>query len=309
VKGGRWNYISYLPQVNISVKEALADYQATDEDVIKSQTGFAMYDSRNGWIGNLTYLEPGKGYMLYRKATSNTSFVYPTITGILTNFGRGGHAAGDVKMNEVNPNTMQTPVNNNFAYAENMTVTAIVGNEFPLQKGDRVLAYVNGSLRSEAQSIPNAVINKETFFLNISGTQQQPVYFMIERNGEIIAESATIIGFRPNGIVGKVSDPLVIHVKKITQGTFIYPNPFHDQVTISITLNDGPVSLVHEVEMSVYNVAGQLMVKGSKEPIINGMYKTTWNGRNLNGTECPRGIYFINIKVDGVLKIYKVIKG
>lgn len=131
---------------------------------------------------------------------------------------------------------------------------------------------------------------------------------MIERNGEIIAQSATTISFRPNGIVGKVSAPLVIHVKKITQGTFIYPNPFHEQVTINVTINDGSVSLAHEVEMSVYNVAGQLMVKRSKEPIINGVYTTTWNGRNLNGSECPAGVYFINIKVDGVLKIYKVIK-
>jgi hypothetical protein len=38
------------------------------------------------------------------------------------------------------------------------------------------------------------------------------------------------------------------------------------------------------------------------------MYKTTWNGRNLNGSECPAGVYFISIKVDGVSKIYKVIK-
>lgn len=110
-------------------------------------------------------------------------------------------------------NELETPVAGNFSYAENMTVTAIVGNEFPLQKGDNVLAYINGVLRGKAQSIPNAVINKETFFLNIGGTQQQPVYFMIERNGEIIAESTTI-SFRANGIVAKLSAPLIIHVKK-----------------------------------------------------------------------------------------------
>jgi hypothetical protein len=308
LKGNRWSYISYLPQVNMKVKDALAGYVASDEDVIKSQSGFAMYDSQNGWVGNLTYLEPGKGYMFFRKATGDTSFFYPHISGSLTNSGgRFMNVMGGNKTTKVNE--LEIPVAGNFSYAENMTVTAIVGNEFPLQKGDKVLAYVNGVLRGKAQGIPNAAINKETFFLNIGGMQTQPVYFMIERNGEIIAESATTIGFRANSIVGKVSAPLVIHLKKITQGTFIYPNPFHDQLTISVTLNDGPVSLVHEVEMSVYNVAGQLMVKRSKEPIINGMYKTTWNGRNLSGAECPRGIYFINIKVDGVLKIYKVIKG
>jgi hypothetical protein len=244
--------------------------------------------------------------MLYRKATSNTSFVYPAITGILTNFARL-RVGGEIKVNEANPNTMQIPVAGNFSYAENMTVTAVIDNEFSLQKGDHVLAYVNGVLMGKAQSIDNPVINKQTFFLNIGGIQQQPVGFMVERNGEIIAVSATTIGFRPNSIVGTVSDPLVIRFRKITQGIFINPNPFHDQVRISITLNDGLAS-AHEVEMSIYNVAGQLMARRSGETVTNGVYETTWNGRSLGGAECPRGIYFIHIRVDGELKIYKVIK-
>src|SRR3546814_19062153 len=73
VEGGQWNYISYLPPTNMTVQEALAGYEASDEDVIKSQTGFAMYDSQTGWVGNLSYLEPGKGYMLFRKAGSDRS--------------------------------------------------------------------------------------------------------------------------------------------------------------------------------------------------------------------------------------------
>src|SRR5205085_10986298 len=81
LKGARWNYISYLLQGNATIKDALAGYKAMDEDVIKSQTGFAMYSSQNGWIGSLNYLEPGKGYMLYRKRTTDTSFYYPAING------------------------------------------------------------------------------------------------------------------------------------------------------------------------------------------------------------------------------------
>lgn len=36
VNGKSWNYISYLPAYSMSVKEALADYEATEGDVIKS---------------------------------------------------------------------------------------------------------------------------------------------------------------------------------------------------------------------------------------------------------------------------------
>src|SRR3546814_650385 len=84
VEGGQWNYISYLPPTNMTVQEALAGYEASDEDVIKSQTGFAMYDSQTGWVGNLSYLEPGKGYMLFRKAGSDVSFFYPVQGGTLS---------------------------------------------------------------------------------------------------------------------------------------------------------------------------------------------------------------------------------
>ncbi|HEU4607371.1 MAG TPA: hypothetical protein VFS31_04625, partial [Chitinophagaceae bacterium] len=81
LKGNSWSYISYLLQFNCSLKEALAGYQPSEEDVIKSQTGFAMYNAANGWVGSLTHLEPGKGYMLFRKRTTDTTFRYPVITG------------------------------------------------------------------------------------------------------------------------------------------------------------------------------------------------------------------------------------
>src|SRR5690606_21996551 len=126
VKGGRWNYISYLPQTNLTVKEALAGYDATEEDVIKSQTGFAMYDARNGWVGNLQYMEPGKGYMLYRKDATNTEFKYPAIEGGMRQSG-----------GQLNP--LELPVQNNFGFAENMTSVAVVSG-LTLMPDDKVLA-------------------------------------------------------------------------------------------------------------------------------------------------------------------------
>src|SRR3546814_19177109 len=86
VEGGQWNYISYLPPTNMTVQEALAGYEASDEDVIKSHTGVAMYASQTGWVGNLSYLEPGKGSMLFRKARSDASFVDLVQGGMLSWF-------------------------------------------------------------------------------------------------------------------------------------------------------------------------------------------------------------------------------
>ena len=73
-----WNYISYLPTQQLSPKEALAGYNAQKGDILKSQTGFAQYNNNNGWVGNIDFMEPGKGYMLFRNSTKSTSFKYPS---------------------------------------------------------------------------------------------------------------------------------------------------------------------------------------------------------------------------------------
>src|SRR3546814_540132 len=142
IKGNRWNYISYLPQVSMTVTEALAGYAASEEDVIKSQTGFAMYDSQNGWMGSLTHLQPGQGYMLYRKAAGNESLQYPTLGGSLINGlrnqpqialkgGSGQDAGGLTTANRLiaaghlsAADQLQMPVAGNYRYASNMTVVA-----------------------------------------------------------------------------------------------------------------------------------------------------------------------------------------
>lgn len=80
-----WNYIGYTPLVNLPVNEALADFysKASDGDIIKSQDEFATFSSNGGgWHGNLEYMKPGEGYMLYHQVTpqrpdKTVTFTYP----------------------------------------------------------------------------------------------------------------------------------------------------------------------------------------------------------------------------------------
>src|SRR5690606_35989191 len=122
-------------------QEALAGYEASDEDVIKSQTGFAMYDSQNGWVGNLTYMEPGKGYMLYRKAATDATLYYGSLGGSL-----GTEANRGIQQNRYKPrdvfaiNGLEAAVPGNFKYAENMTSVAEVDGVQQLLPGDVIQA-------------------------------------------------------------------------------------------------------------------------------------------------------------------------
>jgi hypothetical protein len=300
LKGARWNYISYLPQVNATLKEALAGYKAAEEDVIKSQTGFAMYSSENGWIGSLNYLEPGKGYMLYRKRSTDTTFNYPVITGSLSG---KNPAPGDFI-----PNPDQRPVPGNFSSANNMTIVAVPAPGFDFKNGDMIVAYVNGEIRGKAKPILNPELNKFTYFFNIGGEAEQYLVFMVERGGSIVAQSSNVISYRSNTIIGTLTKPLELQFVKEGGTITVYPNPFNNTVSISADLRGLSRTGDHEIQLSVADMSGRLVWTGPIEKVFGTGYKTTWNGKSADGVPCSAGMYFMRMLVDGVPHTYKVIK-
>lgn len=298
VKGGRWNYISYIPQTNINIKEALADYPATDDDVIKSQTGFAMYDSRNGWVGTLTYLEPGKGYMLYRKAANDVSFVYPTITGILTGY------------NRIMVNTLEAPVENNYQYAENMTMVAVPDEHTQLLPGDKILAYAGTELRGQAGSVNNPVTGKPTLFINIAGSTAQQLHFALERNGQVIATAQDPVIYNANGYAGTIVNPYVLRFSSITVTAEdkIYPTPFTNQVTVQVNMANETTAAGNTLQMMVHDAAGNLIYRSSKLTAVGHSYNLQWNGKDNNGLPAKPGVYIITVNVNEKARVYKTTK-
>lgn len=79
-----WNGIGYLPSISMTPREAFAGMRkVTNDDVIKSQTQFAIYFNGD-WVGTLKSLQPGEGYM-YLHRGDTTSFRYPRV---LVNLGQ-----------------------------------------------------------------------------------------------------------------------------------------------------------------------------------------------------------------------------
>lgn len=69
-----WNWISYRPQTEMSVGEALKNLVATAHDVVKGKASFAMFDGTS-WVGSLTTMSPGAGYLMQSHGVK--SFNYP----------------------------------------------------------------------------------------------------------------------------------------------------------------------------------------------------------------------------------------
>ena len=130
----------------------------------------------------------------------------------------------------------------------------------------------------------------------------------MERAGSIIAQSSTIISYNSNTIVGTLAKPLELHFVKQAGEITVYPNPFNSITNINVDLRGLEIMDSHEIQLSVVDVTGRQVLSRPVQNVSGTGYQTNWNGRNANGIQCARGIYFIRLVVDGIPHIYKVIK-
>ncbi len=74
------NWIAFPLSQSMTVTDAFAGFPANQDNIKSNGGGQATWNSNAGlWVGGLTILEPGKGYIYNSKATENKTFVFPTV--------------------------------------------------------------------------------------------------------------------------------------------------------------------------------------------------------------------------------------
>lgn len=277
VIGNQWNYIGYLPAVRLKVDEALAGYEAHEKDIIKSQDAFAMYAGNIGWVGSLSYLEPDKGYMLFRNGNDGVSLRYPDTEGTL----KGGypeHSGGFVS----------------HAYSGNMNLVAIT--DMTPASNDRILTFSGNELVS---ATPVRFLDSgPIYFITIPGHGDQLLRFRLERNGEMAGETRDPYLFKLNTITGTLAEPVVLSFSQQEELVRAYPNPVSDEVTIALsTLKTG------SVEIEVTDLTGRSLLSIQGQEIHNGSSVTKIDCRGLN-----QGFYLARIILDGSCYVVKLEK-
>lgn len=281
----RWNYISYLSSDNFTLKEALAGYDAKEGDIVKSQTQVAMYSGNLGWIGSLTYMENGKGYMLQRQSQDDAQLQYPSKTSV----GRKAKAAMAAAKNADGTNAY-------FPYSANMTAVVEVEG-VSLQQGDRLVSYVGGEPRGYAEGI-TLPDGRTIFMLAVGGDKPEAVDVTIERGGNIIAKAPSVISYAANSNVGTINEPMHISFLGTEGGLYVYPSPFYSQLKIRAMVDRDAYADVYVTDMS-----GKRVVAWN-DCNAGGNVDITWNA----GNTVPSGVYIVSISVDGNVYSMKVIK-
>jgi hypothetical protein len=287
-----WNWIGYLPQQGMGVNEALASLSPLNGDLIKGQTGFALYDAGAGWLGSLEFMSFPRGYLLY--LGNPGTLTYPAnLTGGGTEQSRGAAIAGRSGVLghhwEVDP----------FAFEYTMNLVAVVASEELencLTADHEIAAFVNGEVRGSNKPVYIESLDAYLLFLTIYSNEQggEPVTFkMYDAETEAETDLNESYVFIANRLQGSIGEPEVLTLSTSVSAPQevaplhalkIFPNPARDEVFFEFVLPDsGPVQLL--VTDALGREVGRLEVQAEA-----GVNMLNWQAGQL-----PRGLYTITL--------------
>lgn len=291
VKG--WNWIGYLPQIEIVTNDALLFYQASTDDIIKSQHGFAQYLENAGWYGSLRSLLPGEGYML--RAQTGGSFIYPGYGSKLPKLTAVQHPQA-TSVWEVNPH--------DFQYNMTMTGVLTIDKNSSVSADDVIGAFVGDECRGTIQGQYIESLDKTLFFLLVysNAASDESIRFKVysSSSNEVLDVTETI-EFSSNAIVGSlvepyewsattsalvdnVSEPVTFNLKQN------FPNPFNPNTTIEYSIPRNEF-----VDLKIFNMIGQEIKRLVQSNQTAGAHVIQWDGKNNAGETMSAGIYIVQI--------------
>lgn len=281
-----WNWIGYSGSRVISLTDALAELEAEDGDVIKSQRDFAMYDGYE-WTGTLTALVPGEGYMYRSLASGTKSFHYPS----------AAVSGSGMRMPHRAPTNGDFDPIDHHLYPGNMNIIAQL--------------YVNGSLAvnkelgvfqgSECRT--SAVTDDSGYaFLTVPGESSCKLMFKVMGDDNKSMLSNERLDYVNDAIIGTLLNPYVVHINA------------SDQVT-GVAYLDGEVNVwPQRVENSVHVDSDrdikQILIIDTAGQLVMSIEAPLGHENLINLSGCANGIYFVKVILSsGQPVVKRIVKG
>jgi len=85
-----------------------------------------------------------------------------------------------------------------------------------------------------------------------------------------------------------------------------FPNPFNNQTTIQFEVITNGNQFVN-TDLSVYNVAGQLVRKIINKELAAGYHQYSWDGRNDYGVAVSSGVYILVLRSNALMKTQQMV--
>ena len=247
-----WTWIGYPASFTMSITDAFASINPQHGDIVKSKSSFATYSGYE-WIGTLTTLVPGQGYLYYSMDKQQKILQFPAQT--LTHH---------IPQRKAAPlSSTFTPVDHS-QYPSNMTVIAKVYDGNNLQYSAEVAAFVGEECRGVATSDENGFV-----CLTIAGEGAgDKVVFRVLVDNEIHTIKQTIT-YEDDAIVGSIRQPYVIQLDATTEVENTTISSAHIYAYDGILYVEGATE-----DYKVYDVLGRRMYQGRAPQLrlSNGVY-------------------------------------
>jgi hypothetical protein len=274
-----WNWLPFVVSKNVAIGDALANLKATEGDVIKSQSLFAIYTNTIGWKGSLTYLKAGEGYMI--RTGIAQSFTYPEY------LNRANGKISSTKTGGIN-GLENKVLSNQYAQFPN-TMNAIV----KLPEGFETLAFYNETGQLRGNTTTQNIAGTDLAFITIYGNQPEKLTAYIG-SGDKAQVTSKSFHFSNNAILGSISSPIVIDLLK--EKISVSPNPFHNDLEIAIDTEESG-----DAQITINNMLNQLVFNETFE-IHPGA-----NVLKIN-PNITTGIYILRVTIAGKTVVQKIIK-
>lgn len=294
-----WNEIGFLPNQNIEINEALAGFNATSGDLIKSQYLLAIYDENHGWIGNLDFLEPTQGYML--KAQREDVFFYPKLSAIN---GRTDHEENDISHFDLGAVRV-----NPHQYRYQMTLVGQLTN-YPhtsTEPRTRLLALVNDEVMGIAKPEFNPITGHYDYFMVMySNTEHTLVEFVLaDEFGNKLSGVHEQVDFGDNVIKGNLKEPIDLTLKQeviLENGLSVFPNPFNESTTLRFKLLENA-----EVTIDIVDVTGKKVTNITTEMLSAGFHELKWDAKDSEGLQVKSGVYLVRARINGEFFVHRLV--
>ena len=212
-----WNWLGYLPQTPMTVKDALASLSPADNDVVKQPAWIATYASGKWWSED-RIMQPGVGYLL-KMATAQT----------LTYADEPPPAASAMSRSEMPADSAGHPGwEPPLGYANTMEVYARVQREaVDINAAGSMLAVFKGEELRGATTIEDGPGGSKLFQLNVFSNELVEAGFtfkVYDAATDKVYDVQEGVAFEANTSVGTIQEPVIYHVVVENTLTLIAPN-------------------------------------------------------------------------------------
>jgi len=199
-----WNWIGLNASYAISLNQAFAGLEPANNDLVKSQNAFAVYDGYE-WVGRLTSLAPGKGYMYSSQSGENKQFTYPAYQAV-------AGASKVLTRSDIVDVEPAFSVNDQVyhKYPGNMTIVARVMDNGWIKADAQAAVFVDGECRDASVAIRDGLL-----FLIVPGQKSETLNFEVVTGGIRYSLKQTL-PFQENAQTGTPANPYLLKLGAVT---------------------------------------------------------------------------------------------